>query len=57
MHEYLTASHVRNLRQDSLSSEEELVSGEACYQPTNRALPEYLVSKPLEVSYPAPLND
>ena len=57
MHGYLTASHVRNLRQDSLSSEEEPVSGEACYQQTNRALPEYLVSKPLVGSHPALLND
>lgn len=57
MHGYLTASHVRNLRQDSLSSDEEPVSGEGCYQQTNRALLEHLVSKPLEGSYPALLND
>lgn len=57
MHGYLTASHVRNVRQDSLSSDEEPVSGRVCYQQTNRALPEYLVLKPLKGSHPALLND
>ena len=57
MHGYLTASQVRNLRQESLSSDEEPVSGRVCYQQTNPALPEYLVSNPLEGSYPALLID